>query len=268
MKMIKILKQFIAIKTIANDEKSNNQGIELVSDLLKSIGFSISIEGDSPYKQPVIIAKHINQNSTKKVTLYSHYDVEKIHREAKWNTNPFDLVEKDGRYYARGIADNKGILLSRLFSLIELKNNNEELPNILWIIQGEEEVAGKTTFEVIPKHIQEFNSKIYVEETGVYQDNVPVIFHLPETSNRPKFIDDLNNAIYEGKAIYANRHLNKFTKCPFITNIPKDAYYIGFGPNDSSSNIHRDNESLSVENLVKHNDVFKKFIKWINKTEI
>jgi len=110
--MINTLKEFISIKTIANDEKSNNQGIELVSNLLKSIGFSISIEGDSLYKQPVIIAKYINKNSTKKVTLYSHYDVEKIHREAKWNTNPFDLVEKDGRYFARGIADNKGILLS------------------------------------------------------------------------------------------------------------------------------------------------------------
>ena len=266
--MIKTLKQFISIKTIANDKKSNNQGIKLVIDLLKTIGFSISIEGDSPYKQPVIIAKYTNQNSTKKVTLYSHYDVEKIHREAKWNTNPFDLVEKDGRYYARGIADNKGILLSRIFSLIELKKNDEELPNILWIIQGEEEVAGQTTFEVIPKHIKEFNSKIYVEETGLYKNNIPVIFHLPETTSRPEFIDDMNNAIYEGKAIYANRHLNKFTKCPFLTNIPEDAYYVGFGPNDSSSNIHRDNESLSVENLVKHNDVFIKFIKWINKTEI
>ncbi|AMC11917.1 hypothetical protein Lupro_11855 [Lutibacter profundi] len=266
--MIKTLKKFISIETIANDEKSNNKGIELVSNLLKSIEFSVSVEGDSPYNQPVIIAKYTNQNSTKKVTLYSHYDVEKIHRKEKWNTNPFDLTEKEGRYYARGIADNKGILLSRIFSLIELKNNDEELPNILWIIQGEEEVAGKTTFDVIPKHIEEFHSKIYVEETGVYQKNIPVIFHLPKTTNRPKFMDDLNNVIYDGKAIYANRHLNKFTKCPFLTNIPNDAYYIGFGPNDSLCNIHRDNESLSIENLVKHNDVFKKFIKWINKTEI
>lgn len=266
--MIKTLIKFIAIKTIANDEKSNNQGIELVSDLLKSIGFNISIEGDSPYKQPVIIAKYTNKNSIKKVTLYSHYDVEKIHKEAKWNTKPFDLTKKDGRYYARGIADNKGILLSRIFSLIELKNNNEELPNILWIIQGEEEVAGKTPFEVIPKHIKEFNSKLYVEETGLYKDNIPVIFHLPITTSRPAFIDDINNTIYQGKAIYANRHLNKFTKCPFLTNIPKDGYYLGFGPNDSSSNIHRDNESLSVENLEKHNEVFKEFIKWVNKTEI
>ncbi|MCD8438244.1 M20/M25/M40 family metallo-hydrolase [Tenacibaculum dicentrarchi] len=266
--MIETLKKFISIKTIANDEKSNNQGIELVSNLLKSIGFTISIEGNSSYKQPVIIAKYKNKNSTKKVTLYSHYDVEKIHREAKWNTKPFDLTEKDGRYYARGIADNKGILLSRIFSLIELKNNNEELPNILWIIQGEEEVAGKTPFEVIPKHIKEFKSKIYVEETGIYKKETPIIFHLPITNSTPLLIDDLNKVIYDGKAIYANRHLNKFTKCPFVTNIPKDAYYIGFGPNDSASNIHRDNESLNIDNLVKHNDVFKKFIKWVNKTEV
>lgn len=266
--MINTLKQFIAIKTIAYDEKSNIQGIELVSNLLKSIGFSISIEGDSPYKQPVVIAKYTNKESTKKVTLYSHYDVEKIHREAKWNTDPFDLIEDEGRFYARGIADNKGILLSRIFSLIELKKSMEELPNILWIIQGEEEVAGKTPFEVIPKYVQEFNSKIYVEETGVYKDGVPVIFHLPETNKRPQFIEDMNSAIYDGKAVYANRHLNKFTTCPFLTNIPKDACYVGFGPNDSSSNIHRANESLSVENLLNHNDVFKKFIKWVSKTEL
>ena len=266
--MINTLKKIIAIKTIANDESSNSQGIELVIDLLKSIGFSISIEGNSSYNQPVIIAKYANKNSAKKVTLYAHYDVEKIHKADKWDTDSFELIEKNGRYYARGIADNKGILISRIFSLIELQNNNEELPNILWIIQGEEEVAGKTPFEVIPKHIKEFNSKIYVEETGVYQNNVPVIFHLPETTSKPDFIDDMNNSIYEGKAIYANRSLSKFTKCPFLTNIPKNAYYVGFGPNDSSSNIHRANESLSVVNLVKHNDIFKKFIKWINKTEI
>lgn len=266
--MKETLKQFISIATIANDKESNEKGIILISDLLKSIGFSISIEGKSKYFQPVIVAKYVNPISEKKVTLYSHYDVEKIHREEKWNTNPFALTEKDGRFYARGIADNKGILLSRIFSLIEMKQNDEELPNILWIIQGEEEVAGETPFQVIPKHIKEFNSKIYLEETGIYKNDVPVIFHLPVIEDTPYFIKDLNDAIYNGKAIYANRHLNKFTKCPFLNNIPENAYYLGFGPNDNKSNIHRDNESLSIENLKRHNEVFKQFIHWINKTEL
>ena len=265
--MIETLKQFIGIKTIANEEEANKEGIQLVINLLHKIGFQTSIEGDSQYKQPVIIAKYVNPNSSKKVTLYSHYDVEKINKAEKWNTKPFELVEKDGRYYARGIADNKGILLSRIFSLMELKNEQKELPNILWIIQGEEEVAGNTPFEVIPKHIQAFGAKIYVEETGVYKNDVPVIFHLPVTKDRPDFLKGLNETLYNSKGIFKNRSLSKFTKCPFLTNIPADGYYIGFGPNDGKCNIHRANESLNIDNLNKHTAVFKRFISWVNKTD-
>ena len=108
--------------------------------------------------------------------MYSHYDVEKIKKNEKWKTDPFELVEKKGRYFARGIADNKGVLLTRLFALKEMLALGESLPNIMWIIQGEEEVQGKTPFEVFSKWVKDFNAKIYLEETGIYKNNVPVIF--------------------------------------------------------------------------------------------
>ncbi|WP_179348747.1 M20/M25/M40 family metallo-hydrolase [Winogradskyella pacifica] len=266
--MINTLKKFISIKTIANDKEANLEGIQLVKDLLEKIGFTISIEGDSPYNQPVIIAKYTNLDSSKKVTLYNHYDVEKINKKEKWKTDPFVLTETDGRYYARGIADNKGILICRIFALLEMKEKGLGIPNILWIIQGEEEVAGKTPFDVIPKHIAEFGSKIYVEETGVNKGEIPVIFYLPITKKQPSFLTELNSALYNGDAIFDNRSLSKFTKCPFVSNIPEDGFYIGFGPNDGRCNIHRENESLDMIKLEKHKQVFTKFIQWINKTEI
>lgn len=266
--MINQIRKIIAIKTIANDKKSNVEGIKFITDLLEEIGFDCSIEGDSKYSQPVIVAKYLNSKSNKKVTLYGHYDVEKINNEASWNTDPFSLVEHNSRYYARGIADNKGILICRIYALLEMKKNKEELPNILWIIQGEEEVAGETPFQIIPKHIQAFNSKIYVEETGIHdKNNTPVIFYLSKESEIDPLINRLNTVIYRGKAIIKNRHLNKFTKCPFVTNIPSDGIYIGFGPNDNQCSIHRPNESLNVKNLHEHKNVFKKFINWINNSE-
>lgn len=266
--MINQIQKIIAIKTIANDKKSNIEGIKFITNLLEEIGFQYSIEGESKFDQPVIVAKYLNSNSIKKVTLYGHYDVEKINDEASWNTDPFSLTEDNERYYARGIADNKGILICRIYALLEMKKNNIELPNILWLIQGEEEVAGQTPFEVIPKCIEAFRSKIYVEETGIYDKNkMPVIFYLSKKDQAATLIDGLNAAIYEGKAVVKNRHLNKFTKCPFVTNIPKGGIYIGFGPNDNQSCIHRPNESLNIKNLQEHKEVFKKFISWINNTE-
>lgn len=266
---IETLRDFIAIQTIANDKDANQSGIDFVKGILKPLGFQITTEGESPYHQPVIVAKYTNEKTDKKVVLYGHYDVEKIKSWEKWETPPFELIEKDERFYCRGIADNKGILLTRLFAIKEMFEEDEDIPNILWIIQGEEEVGGQTPYEVIPKHFLDFGSKIYLEETGVYKDDkTPVIFHLPKTETPPTFLTSLNNAIYSGNAIFENRNLNKFSECPFLKNIPENGYYIGFGPNDGLCNIHKDNESLDKLNLKLHKDVFKKFIRWVNSTTI
>lgn len=266
--MISQLQDFIAIPTIANDKVANQLGIDFVIQILAPIGFNITIEGDSPYYQPVIVARYNSPTSNKKVVLYGHYDVEKIKGWEKWNTPPFELVEIDDRYYCRGIADNKGILFTRLMAVKEMFEAGQELPNILWIIQGEEEVGGQTPFEVIPKHFTDFNSKIYLEETGIHKNGKPVIFYLPKLETKPDFLNRLNEAIYFGDASFENRNLNKFSKCPFLHNIPEGGYYIGFGPNDALCNIHKDNESLDKASLLTHKVVFKRFLNWINHTNI
>lgn len=50
-------------------------------------------------------------------------------KAGKWNTPPFELVEKDGRVYCRGIADNKGILLTRLLAIKEMYEADEAILN-------------------------------------------------------------------------------------------------------------------------------------------
>lgn len=258
------LKKFIAIPSIANDKEANQSAIDFIINILSPLGFKITIEGNSLYHQPVIVAKYSNTASDKKVVFYGHYDVEKIKDWEKWNTPPFELVEIENRYYCRGIADNKGILLTRIFAVKEMIENGESLPNILWIIQGEEEVGGDTPFEVIPKHFADFGAKLYLEETGMYKGGRPVIFYLPKSDNKPNFLNSLNEEIYANEATFENRNLNKFSKCPFLHNIPIDGFYIGFGPNDALCNIHKDNESLNIQTLKEHKDVFEKFINWVN----
>ena len=152
---------------------------------------------------------------------------------------------------SRGLESNFLIVLGfeelRLFALKEMFESGEELPNILWIIQGEEEIEGKTPFEVIPKQYLDFGAKIYLEETGMYKDEMPLILFLPKNEKHPEFLDDLNQSIYMGQASFENRKLNKFSECPFLINIPEDSYYLAFGPNDSMCNIHKENESLDKQ---------------------
>lgn len=267
--MIDLIREFIGIPSIANLKKENQLAINFVKNRLDKIGFSVEICGDSPSKQPVIVGRCTNETALNEIVLYNHYDVEKINKKEKWATDPFKLEEISGRLYGRGIADNKGILLTRLLALEQLVEQGKKLPNILWIIQGEEEVAGPTPFEVIPPLFKNKNTCFYLEETGVVkEDETPVIFYLHNNnSNVPPIVKELNKVIFNDRGLYENRHLSKFTKCPFVTNIPSNGIYIGFGPNDKKCRIHRDNESISRSLLEKHFFDFQNFISWIANRE-
>lgn len=51
------------------------------------------------------------------VLLYSHYDVQPSGDPAEWTTPPWELTERDGRWYGRGAADCKGNLVVHLTAL-------------------------------------------------------------------------------------------------------------------------------------------------------
>lgn len=256
------LEKFIKLQTVAGNQQQNEEAIKFINQILIPAGFDVVVEGESPHFQPVLVARYSNPGTKSKVVLYGHYDVERIKSWEKWNAPPFELTRLDGRYFCRGIADNKGILLTRMLAITEMIQEGVSLPNILWIIQGEEEVGGDTPFKVIPKHFEEFNAKVYVEETGVNKDGSPVLFYLPQSSTIPKLVQKLNSDVFNGLAILENRSLRKFSACPFLTNIPHGGLYIGFGPNDPQCRIHADNESLDIGLLADHKKVFKKFISW------
>ncbi len=56
-----------------------------------------------------------------------------------WNTDPFKLVEKDGRLYGRGVVDNKGCAIISLYCLKALKDNNVIGKNAVRTIFGTSE---------------------------------------------------------------------------------------------------------------------------------
>jgi acetylornithine deacetylase/succinyl-diaminopimelate desuccinylase-like protein len=84
-------------------------------------------------------------NGARTVLVYDHYDVQPVDPIELWDSKPFEPTLRDGRLFARGVADNKGDLVARLAGLDVWKNMHGDLPVALKLfVEGEEETGSKS----------------------------------------------------------------------------------------------------------------------------
>lgn len=77
------------------------------------------------------------------VLLYSHYDVVPAGDPDAWTNDPFELTERDGRWYGRGAADCKGNLAMHLEALRLLEANGGTDLGLKVVVEGSEELGGE-----------------------------------------------------------------------------------------------------------------------------
>jgi acetylornithine deacetylase/succinyl-diaminopimelate desuccinylase-like protein len=111
----------------------------LVADMLRQRGFRVQIEPTGG--APVVFAERPGK-SDRTLLIYNHYDVQPPEPLELWESPPFEPNLRDGKLYARGVSDDKGQLVARLFAIDALLDSLGELPcTIKFIIEGEEEIS-------------------------------------------------------------------------------------------------------------------------------
>lgn len=102
--------------------------------------------------------------------IYDHYDVQPPDPVDLWKSEPFDPQIREGKIYARGVADNKGNLLARVQAVEAYRATIGELPlKIKWIIEGEEEVGSPHLAAFAAEHSALFTADGCLWEAG-YKD--------------------------------------------------------------------------------------------------
>lgn len=122
---------------------AQNWGIQecaaLVGEMLQKRGFLVKILPTGG--APVVFAER-NGQSDKTILIYNHYDVQPPEPLELWDSPPFEPAIRDGKLFGRGVSDDKGHIVSRLFAIDALLAVENELPcNIKFIIEGEEETS-------------------------------------------------------------------------------------------------------------------------------
>ncbi|ERJ00288.1 MULTISPECIES: Sapep family Mn(2+)-dependent dipeptidase [Eubacteriales] len=69
-----------------------------------------------------------------------------------WSHDPFDMVEKDGRVYGRGVNDNKGAAAMALYAMKFLQESGLPLKHRVDLILGCDEETGMTDMPYYLKH--------------------------------------------------------------------------------------------------------------------
>lgn len=136
----------------------------LVADMLISRGFIVDVLATGG--SPVVFAERKGR-SNKTLLFYNHYDVQPPEPLELWESPPFEPTLRDGKLYARGVSDDKGHLVSRLFALDALLDKDGELPcNVKFVVEGEEEISSVHLKDFVLSHAEKLKADACIWEFG------------------------------------------------------------------------------------------------------
>ncbi|PYC82146.1 dipeptidase [Streptomyces tateyamensis] len=138
------LAELVAFPSVADPELGLEQecraAAQWVADALRAEGLTEVRLLDTPDGTQSVYGELITRDDAPTVLLYAHYDVQPELDAGGWTSPPFELTERDGRWYGRGAADCKGNILMHLTALRALRQVDGTLPvNLKVIVEGSEE---------------------------------------------------------------------------------------------------------------------------------
>ncbi|MFG1951009.1 dipeptidase [Micromonospora sp. NPDC048830] len=155
------LERLVRIPGIAFDGFDHShveRSAEAVAELLRGCDLDVRIVRSGG--QPAVIGKKAAPPGAPTVLLYAHHDVQPVGDLSLWESDPFEPVERDGRLYGRGAADDKAGIMAHVAAL---RAFGDRLPvGVVLFIEGEEEFGSDSLERLLAEHRDEIASDVIV----------------------------------------------------------------------------------------------------------
>ncbi len=144
-----------SVSSAAFDKAHVRRSAEAVAALLEGAGLPevqvlTSTGADGRQSAPAVVARRPGPAGAPTVLLYAHHDVQPPGADSAWTTPPFEPVEREGRLYGRGAADDKAGVVAHLGALRVLAD--ELSVGVTVFVEGEEEVGSPSFADFLTQY--------------------------------------------------------------------------------------------------------------------
>ncbi|WP_238933650.1 M20/M25/M40 family metallo-hydrolase [Brevibacillus choshinensis] len=161
---IRWLQQICQQPSVAAQNRGMKETAAMVEQFIHQIGGDSKLLETSGY--PIVYGEFAGE-SEKVLSFYNHYDVQPEDPLDLWESPPFGAEIRDGRMYARGVADNKGNLMARLAAVHAYTQVRGKLPTrVKFIVEGEEEIGSVHLEEFVEKYRDQIQADGCIWEFG------------------------------------------------------------------------------------------------------
>ncbi|NJC70814.1 dipeptidase [Planosporangium thailandense] len=141
------------------DHSQVERSAEAVADLLRGVGLP-DVRIVRAGGQPAVIGRRPAPPGAPTVLLYAHHDVQPPGDLTEWRSDPFEPVERDGRLYARGAADDKAGIMTHIAAL---RAFGDTLPvGVVVFVEGEEEYGSESLETLLREYRDDLLSDVIV----------------------------------------------------------------------------------------------------------
>jgi cysteinylglycine-S-conjugate dipeptidase len=145
---LEALTRIPSVSLAAFDQAHVEASALAVAELLRAEGLEVEIIREGG--RPAVIGHAEGPAGAPTVMLYAHHDVQPPGAESEWDSPAFEPTERDGRVYARGIADDKAGVMAHIAAL---RAHSGGFPvGVTVFVEGEEEIGSDSLGAILERH--------------------------------------------------------------------------------------------------------------------
>lgn len=162
------LRDFVAIPSVSTDPQHAGdvrRAVDWVAGRLREAG-PVAVEVIQTAHHPAVFGRWDGRPGAPTVLVYGHLDVQPPDPLEAWESPPFELTERDGRLYGRGVSDDKASMLIPILVTEAFFEHGVPPVNLRFLFEAEEEIGSPSLPGIVRERAEELGCDVVLSADG------------------------------------------------------------------------------------------------------